>query len=249
MKPVVSVVIPAKDRVEQLRSTLESVRLQSFVNFEVLVIENNSSHPEVIHDLVDEFDERFQAYSMVSCSNANQARNYGSSLAKGKYIAYLDSDDLWDIEHLAHIKQLFENNNVEFIYGGARIFDGQHYVVRAARDISDDETAADYLVGFKRGYAQTSSYVMLRDCFEKIQWDESYSRCQDLDFFIRAISNLSYTCSSKITTTIIWKRGDVRDYNVKAMLKFYRQHYFRMKTSSRVRYLLLIFKVCFLSFL
>ena len=94
MTPIVSVVIPTYNRSADLKRALLSVLNQSLGNFEILVIDNHSQ------DDTDEMiqligDSRIQLLKIHNDGIIAISRNKGAEHAKGKYIAFLDSDDWW----------------------------------------------------------------------------------------------------------------------------------------------------------
>lgn len=90
--PLVSVVIPFYSGKEWLKESLESVIEQGYSNKEILVINDGSK--EDINDLKEEYSNVVKFQDKENGGPAT-ARNLGIEIAKGKYIAFLDSDDLW----------------------------------------------------------------------------------------------------------------------------------------------------------
>ncbi len=241
--PLVSIIIPACDRVEQLKNTLNSIFSQDMDDYEIIVCENNSKNKKYFFDSLKQYtDQRLKVFSLEKCNNANVARNYGVTQATGEYIAFMDSDDLWEEMHLSKNLVVIQNNDVEFIYGGAKIFDGLNYRNVPSRDIRVNESPVDYMLGWCRGYAQTSSYFLRASSFEKVKWDEGLSRNQDVDFFIRAADVLRTKYSGFVTTTIIWEKGVKRSFCLDSMLNFFKGNVGSMKNSTKVRYLLIVLK-------
>lgn len=96
-----SVVIPAYNAASTLRSTVASVLGQSDQDFEIIIVDDGSTDDtlNVMLDLAA-MDWRIRIVSQPN-SGVSATRNYGASLAKGKYIAFLDADDQWTSEKLA----------------------------------------------------------------------------------------------------------------------------------------------------
>ena len=96
--PTVSVIIPTYNRADFLKEAIESVFAQTFCDFELIVVDDGST--DRTRDLLAAYGERlrpiFQANRGVS-----SARNAGIRAAQGRYIALLDSDDLWLPKKLA----------------------------------------------------------------------------------------------------------------------------------------------------
>ena len=100
MKPFFSVIIPTYNRADLIAKTLTSVRQQTFVAFEVLVVDDGSrdNTAEVVEPFLA--DSRFQ-YLPRQNAERGAARNYGLARACGEYAIFLDSDDLFHPGHLA----------------------------------------------------------------------------------------------------------------------------------------------------
>jgi glycosyltransferase involved in cell wall biosynthesis len=98
MNPKVSVVIPTYNRAEKVRKGIESVLAQSFTDFELIVVDDGSSD-ETGRKLQHEFGDRIRYYFQAN-QGVSAARNKGIEEARGEWIAFLDSDDLWEKEKL-----------------------------------------------------------------------------------------------------------------------------------------------------
>jgi glycosyltransferase involved in cell wall biosynthesis len=103
-KPFVSVVIPTYNRLRQLTIALESVLSQSYSNFEVIVVDDGSEDGtgESIESLIGGRSVSAPTVRYVFQTNkgSSVARNRGIAEARGEWIAFLDSDDLWYPEKL-----------------------------------------------------------------------------------------------------------------------------------------------------
>jgi glycosyltransferase involved in cell wall biosynthesis len=98
MNPMVSVVIPTYNRADKVRKGVESVLAQSFTDLEVIVVDDGSCD-ETGQTLKRAFDDRIRYY-FQSNQGVSVARNKGIQEARGEWIAFLDSDDLWEKEKL-----------------------------------------------------------------------------------------------------------------------------------------------------
>lgn len=93
-KPLVSVVMPVfNTRTDFLKAAVQSVLSQTFINFELLIIDDGSAAE--ISNILDEFrDSRIRRFRLETTHGAAYARNIALKSARGEYIAFLDSDDL-----------------------------------------------------------------------------------------------------------------------------------------------------------
>jgi len=94
--PLVSVVIPTYDRLPLLREAVESVRVQSFTDWELVVVDDGSTDgTQAFLDALANEDMRVRPLAMPHSGSATVARSTGVSASRGEWIAFLDSDDLW----------------------------------------------------------------------------------------------------------------------------------------------------------
>jgi len=94
--PEVSIVIPSYNSFSTIYETLESVKSQTFHNWECIIVDDHSSDQS--YDIILAYslsDSRFIPFRLTSNSGVSTARNYGIEKATGKYIAFLDADDIW----------------------------------------------------------------------------------------------------------------------------------------------------------
>lgn len=107
--PIVSVVIPTHNRAHYLFEALESVFAQSFQNLEIIVVDDGSTDGtrEQLKPLAAANKLRYQYQQKQGVS---AARNLGVELAQGAYIAFLDSDDLFQPPKLEKQLALFESD-------------------------------------------------------------------------------------------------------------------------------------------
>ena len=95
-KPLVSVIIPAYNSAAHIHETLGSVLSQTMDDFEVLVVDDASSDgtTSIVSEISDR-DSRIRLMVQPKNAGVAMARNRALSVSRGRYIAYLDSDDLW----------------------------------------------------------------------------------------------------------------------------------------------------------
>lgn len=97
--PLVSVVIPTFNRRDLVQQTIESVLAQTYPAYEIIVVDDGSTD-ETEHALATRFGERIR-YIWHENRGESVARNLGIAAARGEYLAFLDSDDLWLPEKLS----------------------------------------------------------------------------------------------------------------------------------------------------
>lgn len=105
--PFFSVVIPLYNKEDYIETTLKSVLNQTFADFEILVI-NDESTDDSVAKIIKINDQKIQLYSQKN-QGVSVARNLGVEKSKGKLIAFLDADDYWFPNHLEELAKLYHN--------------------------------------------------------------------------------------------------------------------------------------------
>ena len=97
MKELVSVIMPTYNASRYVADIIESVLNQTYEHLELLIADDNSTDEETLRLLAyyEEKDERVKVFRLKENSGPGVARNTGISAAKGRYIAFCDSDDRW----------------------------------------------------------------------------------------------------------------------------------------------------------
>jgi glycosyltransferase involved in cell wall biosynthesis len=98
MIPLVSIIIPTYNRAEILSETLDSVAAQTMQNFEAIICDDGST--DDIESIVKSYDKRFRIVRLQHKGLPAIARNAGIISARGQFLAFLDSDDIWLPEKL-----------------------------------------------------------------------------------------------------------------------------------------------------
>ncbi len=122
-----TVVIPAFNRADLLGETLESALAQSVPPLEIIVVDDASTDGTAA--VAEQFPVTLIRHSVNR--GLSDARNTGISQAKGEYVAFLDSDDLWTPDHLECTTELLElHPSADLAFTGAISF-GERSAVRA----------------------------------------------------------------------------------------------------------------------
>lgn len=116
MDSLVSVIIPAYNAESYIRQTLASALNQTYRNIEVIVMNDGSKDKteEIILQIQKE-DDRVR-YQYKPNSGVSDTRNQGISLAKGKYLAFLDADDVWKPENLERKIKVLEESGKKWVF-------------------------------------------------------------------------------------------------------------------------------------
>ena len=202
---LVSVIIPTYNRWPMLGEAVESVLAQTMSDYELIVVDDGST---------DETPRRLREYGArltvlpQSRSGVSAARNLGARRASGKYLAFLDSDDLWHPRKLQRQLRLMERNpEVEicqtdeiWIRNGVRVNPRNRHrkpsgdIFRASLDLC---------------LVSPSAVMMRRELFERIRgFDESLPVCEDYDLWLRIAKDTEIPL---IPEALVTRRGGHAD--------------------------------------
>lgn len=125
-QPLVSIITPSYNSKRFIVKTIESVKSQTYQNFELLIVDDCSKDGsfEYIKEYVGE-DAKVKVFQLEKNSGAALARNYGIQRANGKYLAFLDSDDLWHPQKLEKQVAFMEQHNYLFTFTNYKMIDEQ----------------------------------------------------------------------------------------------------------------------------
>jgi glycosyltransferase involved in cell wall biosynthesis len=117
--------MPAYNRANLLIRAINSVRIQLYKNWELLIVDDGSTdNTEIMVREIANADARI-LYFQKENSGPAESRNLGITHARGKYIAFLDSDDEFLPEHLSvRCEYLNDHPEVDFLHGGAQVLGG-----------------------------------------------------------------------------------------------------------------------------
>lgn len=192
----VSVIIPSYNHERYIRKTLASVLEQTLDDLEVIIVDDGSSDGSC--DAVREmaFDSRIHLHTQKNSGTA-VTLNRGISLARGDYIAVLNSDDLYHPDRLSRLLREMENNSgTGFVFSaielvdeaGQPIIDGPVYEWLSSGRKYYLETNDLPLSLLKDNFACTSSNFMFRrDLVRKIGGFRDFRYVNDLAFLFRAL--------------------------------------------------------------
>lgn len=123
-QPLVSIITPTYNSSKFIIQTVQSVLNQTFDNFEHIIVDDCSTDNtwDILLELQKK-DSRIKIERMRENSKAALTRNHGIKLAKGKYIAFLDSDDLWEPNKLEIQVQFMQNTQCAFSFSNYRMID------------------------------------------------------------------------------------------------------------------------------
>lgn len=199
--PLVSVIVPTYNRPDMLKNAIQSILDQTFQNFEIIIVNDAGQD-------ISCFAQSFDSQKIICISHEFNkglaaARNTGIRAAKGKYIAYLDDDDIYYPEHLETLVSFLENNNYKVAYTDSyrayqQVVDGNYAVVRRDLLLSKDFDFDQILVD---NFIPVLCVMHEKSCIEECgQFDETLKRHEDWDLWIRVSEKFPFVHLPVITS-------------------------------------------------
>lgn len=170
--PLFTVVLPTYNRAGMLRSALESVLWQTCADYECFVLDNASSDrtAEVFAEYAGRPRLRFHRFAVNG--GVSQSRNHAIRNARGRFITFLDSDDLWLPQRLARFAELVEAApRAGFVFSNAYVFRyGRVIGTVFPRDkaLPAGRVPGWYAVGDRHLPYLTTNLAIAREAFERI---------------------------------------------------------------------------------
>jgi glycosyltransferase involved in cell wall biosynthesis len=230
----VSVIIPVYNRASLLRWPLASIAAQTVLPLEVIVVDDRSSQEEaaLIRSIVGEFKQSINIRLLVTERNGGNSysRNRGIDEARGKYIAILDSDDLWLPDKLEKQMRLIESakrndNRPGFSATGTYRVDSKGNILhrKLCQSIFDAARIK------KSNYIPTSSVVVETSVAREINgFAEEMRIGSDWDFFIRLVGRVQFVAVPDPLSAAVDHQGERLSQNnpktLRAMLLTRRKH-------------------------
>lgn len=185
-EPAVSVVIPAYNRAALIGRALDSVLRQTCGDLEVIVVDDASTDNtgEVVGAIAD---ARIHYIRCDRNAGASAARNTGIAAARGRFVAFLDSDDVWmpdKLEAQLAAVQASERPESVVCYTQVIVDTGTTKAVMPVSAKRADEPVADYVLG-DRGLIHTSSLMLPRALAQGTLFPIDQPKHEDWDLFLR----------------------------------------------------------------
>lgn len=117
---LVSIIIPVYNCEKYIEETIKSVRSQKYNNWELLIVNDCSTDNSLkrIEEQIKDIKKKVKLIDLYQNVGVAEARNIALEQAKGRYIAYLDADDLWSENKLSKQIKFMKEKNIAFSYTG-----------------------------------------------------------------------------------------------------------------------------------
>jgi glycosyltransferase involved in cell wall biosynthesis len=215
--PLVSVVIPTHNRMHYLPDTVKSVCEQSYVNWELIIVDDGSTDGTA--DYLCELkrrDKRISAVFHSRCANPSRLRNAGIARARGDYLTFLDSDDVWMPNKLTEqVSRVRHDPHCRWSYTDAMSIDdhGEEIAVDLSRTwkqpsgwILDQLISADAAIALPTVLAERNLVLDVGG------FDESVRLCEDYDLWFQFASRSPVLFVPEMLTKVRRHSGNYSHY-------------------------------------
>ena len=199
--------MPTYNRPDSIRESIESVLAQTFEDFELIIINDGGSR-DVENTLAACSDSRIR-YHYAEHGGLSRALNVGLALAVGKYIAYLDDDDIYYSNHLETVMAHFDAHPTSAVAytninrAEQEMFRGELRMMALIPYPTPEFERDQYL---ERNYTPVLSVVHRRDCIDASgPFNESIEFGMDWDLWIRMSRKYTFTQLPGITGEFRWR--------------------------------------------
>jgi teichuronic acid biosynthesis glycosyltransferase TuaG len=215
--PKVSVITPFYNSEKFLEETIQSVINQTFSHWELLLV--NDSSTDNSRNIAEKYcaaDSRIQLINLKKNSGAGIARNNGTQNAKGKYIAFLDADDVWLPHKLETQLEFMEKHQVNLCFSSYLLMDEQGNqmgkMIEALQELS-------YQKLLKSNYIGNLTGIYNAEVLGKIYSPEIRKR-QDWALWLKILKSEKVALGIKESLAIYRLRNDSISQNKLALLKY-----------------------------
>lgn len=192
--PLITVIITAYNHEKYIRDSINSVLNQTFQDFEIIVINDGSTDntSKVIQGIIQENNHKITFIDNPYNVRPKFSENQGLKIAKGKYIAWNDGDDLWHPNKLAKQMEIFfedKTNEIHVVYSlGENLNENP---ARYRRKIEGKDVKKDFFKQmFHSAFFLKISMIVRKEVYDNLGFlNEKYQLCGDYEYMLRMAAN------------------------------------------------------------
>lgn len=215
-KELISVIIPTYNRGYIISKAIDSILNQTYNNLELIIVDDCSD--DDTKKIVKSYnDSRIKYYKLKKRSGACKARNFGVSKAKGLYVCFNDSDDVY-LEN--KIEEQYNNiikNKSDMDICKINVYskDGCELLLTCPIEeqvkwIKENKIVEHLVDG---NFISTQAVLIKKEVFDKYKFDNDLPRLQDFDLFLRMIPNIKCSISEDVLVHLYRQDNSISSSN------------------------------------
>jgi glycosyltransferase involved in cell wall biosynthesis len=182
--PLISVIIPCFNAAFFLQEAIESVLNQNYPNLQLIVVNDGSTDNSL--KIAKQYEKDNVLIIDKLNTGVSDSRNQGAQIAKGKYLAFLDADDVWKAEKLKESIEVFEEHNVGLVHTYMEVINEESLPTGEILKGKKGNLLESLLLWNGCNIPSPSSILISKSAFDEVGgFDPSFSTAADQDFFFR----------------------------------------------------------------
>ena len=208
-KEKISVIIPTYNRESLIIRSIKSVLNQTYENIEVIVVDDGSTD-NTKAKVSSIKDKRVKYVTYAKNKGACYARNLGIKKATGDYIAFQDSDDVFEKDKLKKQLENLKRNNSDLDFCKFEVINQDKKYCVPSEELEDKLKNKKYLDLLVEGnFVSTQTILGKRNVFDNILFDEKLPRLQDYDLILRIASDYKISYTNNILVHVYIQKDSV----------------------------------------
>ena len=196
--PKVSIIIPLYNKEQYISKLLQQIMLQTYGDYECILVDDGST--DMSGDICDEFvkkDERFRVIHIHN-SGVSTARNVGLNSAVGKYITFVDADDMINPIYIENLYNAIVQNDTDIVISGLlkvwEDYDKKEILIPPYHGKQKLKNILPYFATVQNDsgiYGTCVAKMFSKDLLGEIRFDSSLRLAEDFDFYLKIYSKVS----------------------------------------------------------
>lgn len=234
---MISVIIPTYNRERMILRAVRSVLDQTYKNIELIVVDDGSSDRTVeVLKTVD--DPRFRFIQTDRNRGACAARNLGVEAARGDFIAFQDSDDVWHLDKLEKQMNALTLHHADIVFCSIKLSTSDGTPGRDFPGTSLCSGLCSYEKLLEKSFASTQVILGRRECFLEESFDEQMPRMQDWDIILRLAKKYAIFFLSEALADVYLQQDSLTmrtDKGLLAYRRIYDKNYISIEKSPTIK--------------
>lgn len=226
---MVSIIIPVYNRATIIGRTIDNILQQTYRDIEIIIVDDGST--DNIDGVMSKIkDDRVRFIKSKQNKGACHARNMGVAAARGEYIAFQDSDDLWNNEKISHQLDYLTSTGADIcICRMDQIYENGEHKDFHGKSFNQAAITLENELG--KNFISTQLIFGRKPCFTEETFDEKFPRFQDWDLGIRLVKRYKVVFLNEVLVERYLQKNSISNDSRKGyeagrlLLNKYREEY------------------------